>query len=67
MTYGYYELGFVRYHHEYLNEIERLIAEGPEIFYQPSVIEKVEYNKALFYEKTTVKSFLKSMENMFVI
>lgn len=63
----FFHLDFIRYHHDYLNEVERLISEGPEIFYQPSVIEKVEHNKALFYEKTTLTALIEAMEEYFAV
>jgi hypothetical protein len=38
---------------KYFNEVERLIKEGPGIFYQKSVLEKVEWNKHNFQKQTT--------------
>jgi len=38
---------------KYFNEVERLIKQGPGIFYQKSVLEKVEWNKHNFQKQTT--------------
>ena len=49
----------------YFNEMERLIKEGPEIFYIPSVKEKCEWNKYNFEKLTTKDNLEKELKSLF--
>lgn len=50
---------------KYFNEVERLIKEGPGIFYQKSVLEKVEWNKHNFQKQTTRDALQKNLTELF--
>ena len=47
---------------KYFDEMERLIKEGPEIFYIPSVKEKCEWNKYNFEKLTTKDNLEKELK-----
>ena len=50
---------------KYFDEMERLIKEGPEIFYIPSVKEKYEWNKYNFEKLTTKDNLEKELKLLF--
>ena len=56
---------FLKYTEDLFDEIERLIKEGPKIFYQQSVKEKIEYNKNLFLNRTTTDAFINDVRETF--
>lgn len=55
----------LKYTEDLFDEIERLIKEGPKIFYQQSVKEKIEYNKNLFLNRTTTDAFINDVRETF--
>jgi len=56
---------FLTYTKDLFDEVERLIKEGPKIFYTPSVKEKIEYNKNLFLNRTTTDAFINDVRETF--
>jgi hypothetical protein len=55
----------LKYTEDLFDEIERLMKEGPKIFYQQSVKEKIEYNKNLFLNRTTTDAFINDVRETF--
>ena len=55
----------ILYQKNLFDEMERLYKEGPSVFSQPIVKEKVEYNKHMFYKNTTTENFVKTINEYF--
>jgi len=51
---------------KFFDELERLVKEGPNLFYQPIIQEKIKHNRNLFFKETTTENFLKDFERTFV-
>ena len=51
---------------KFFDELERLVKEGPNLFYQPIIQEKIKHNRNLFFKETTTEKFLEDFERTFV-